>query len=203
MFGLENRTKFSLNLRCSHIRHSGRLVRTIVRLYSNAPKSGRPDFGAFRSCPVLKRPDFERSFDNRTILSGFRTFGQLYRQTGSKPVLNRFGTGSEPYCRYNCPNVRNPDVISGFQTTPIARMSENRTLYPVFRRLRYSKRPITGHLCPDFRRLRYSKRPITGYNCMNRTSDSRTCQNPDIFSSGLPNRTSGYRTFTVHMLKML
>ena len=52
--------------------------------YSRCPKSGRPDFGVFENCPVLKRPVFERSFDNRTILSGYRTSGSyLYMlQTG-------------------------------------------------------------------------------------------------------------------------
>ena len=32
---------------------------------------------------------------------------------------------------------------------------------------------------------------------MNRTSDNRTIRNPDNFMSGSPNRTSGFRTFTV------
>ena len=99
---------------------------------------------------------------NRT--SGYRTSGV---ETGSKPVSaqkrvpklvpNRFGTGLG------------------------TNLSENRTLYPVFRRLRYSKRPITGRLCPVIGRLRYSKRPITGRLCpvfgrllYYTTSDNRT-----------------------------
>ena len=38
-FGLENRTKFSSDFRCSDFRHSGRSVRSIVRLYYKRPKS--------------------------------------------------------------------------------------------------------------------------------------------------------------------
>ena len=43
------------------------------------------------------------------------------------------------------------------------RTSDNRTLYPVFRRLLYLKRPITGHKRPVIGRLLYLKRLKTGY----------------------------------------
>ena len=74
------------------------LVRFCLK-YSRCPKTGCPVWQTGRKyVRILNRPDFRRpgcskssgfqtsdwyqSSDNRTILSGFRTFGQ----TGSKPV---------------------------------------------------------------------------------------------------------------------
>ena len=89
--------------------------------YSDAPKSGRPVFGAFDLCPVCESSGFQTTSDNRTILSGYRTSGCFQFQppvighpvpienecrnrfqtgfgTGSPALAcrNRFGTGSKP-----------------------------------------------------------------------------------------------------------
>ena len=94
----------------------------LKKLYGKRPKTGHPVFGVFENPPVPKLSGFQTLSTNRTktsgyrtsgsylytasnrtlykpdvrnpdITSGFRTFGQLYLQTGLEPVLNRFGTG--------------------------------------------------------------------------------------------------------------
>ena len=118
-------------------------------LYSNNPKTGRPVFGYFHLCPVVESSGCLKT--GRYIRFSGRPVHSLYNvrilYVRFQIDQNRFGTGFglktgtktgfEQVCRYNCPNVRNPDVISGFQTTPIARTYENRMLYPVFRRYIY------------------------------------------------------------------
>ena len=81
-------------------------------MYSRAPKSGRPDFGAFENPPVPKRPVFRCSFDNRTILSGYWTSGsfQFQRPVIGRPVPTVFNRTSDS---------RKPDITSGFQTFQI------------------------------------------------------------------------------------
>ena len=125
-----------------------------LSIYSRCSKSGRPDFGVFRSCPVPKRPDFRSSSEIRTLLSGYRTSGsfQFVCPVIGPPVpiasnqtsdsRNRFQTGLEPV-------LVGLDDWNRFQT---GFGSKSGQYCPDFRRLRYSKRPITGHLCPDFRR---------------------------------------------------
>ena len=71
-------------------------------LYSNCPKSGRPDFGIFETCPVPK-------------LSGFQTTSEIRRKCPD------FGSsGSNFYMlqtgRYIEPDIRKPHITSGFQT---------------------------------------------------------------------------------------
>ena len=130
--------------------------------------------------PVFRRPiDLERLKTGRYIRFKRPKTGRYIRFSDvlePKPVWNQFRTGLEPV-------LVDSDVISGFQTLETSETSENRTLYPVFRRFRTSGSlnsnsrnllcPITGRLCPVFRRFIYIKRPKTGYNCMNRTSDNR------------------------------
>ena len=78
--------------------------------YSRCPKTGRPDFGVFEKCPVVKSSRFQTLSEIGTILSGFRTFGwltlkasgyQMFDSTdvyvGSSDILdqNGFQTGVE------------------------------------------------------------------------------------------------------------
>ena len=53
----------------------GQLRFQTVEVYSNCPKSGRPDFGAFENPPVCDLSGFQTLSINRTILSGYRTSG--------------------------------------------------------------------------------------------------------------------------------
>ena len=66
----------------------------------------------------------------------------------------------------------------------------------------------SGHKCPDFERSFDLERLKSGVNerfgrsksghmVTTRTFEIRTIRNPDVFLSGLPNRTSGIRRFTV------
>ena len=85
------------DVRFSDFSKSVRLIN--LRLINLRLSGYRPITGQI--CPDFRRPVpiyiqlqtgryINRTFENRTILSGYRTFGQLYRQTGSEPVPNRF-----------------------------------------------------------------------------------------------------------------
>ena len=77
-------------------------TKRVCHTYSECLKSGRPDFGIFRSCPVVKSSGFRISSENRTFIYGFRTSGFIYfrspvigrpvpnRRNRPKPVRNRF-----------------------------------------------------------------------------------------------------------------
>ena len=49
-------------------------------LYNERPKTGRPAFGIFENRPVPKRSGFQTLSDNRTLMSGYRTFGPFTLQ---------------------------------------------------------------------------------------------------------------------------
>ena len=51
--------------------------------YSDAPKSGRPVFGVFENCPVPNPSGYRTMSDNRTVMSGYWTFGLLTLQASS------------------------------------------------------------------------------------------------------------------------
>ena len=60
------------------------------QIYSERPKSGRPDFGVFEKCLVVKSSGFQTTSGNRTILSRYRTSGSNCIQPDNqvpKPVL--------------------------------------------------------------------------------------------------------------------
>ena len=54
------------------------------------PKSGRPVFGIFETCPVVKLSGFQTLSEIRTILSGYRTSGSFQSQPPAigRPVPN-------------------------------------------------------------------------------------------------------------------
>ena len=104
-----------------------------MNTYSEFPKSGRPDFGIFETCPVPKRPDFGRPVHSLYIV---RILNVQFQSTKTA-VWNRFWSTKLPKRSKSglvqwSSDVRNPDI-----------------------------------------------------------------RNPDINLYGLPNRTSGNRTFTV------
>ncbi len=118
---------------------------------SRRSKSGRPDFGVFETCPVLKRPVFRRRSEIRTISSGYRTSGSFQSQPPAigRPVPIVFNRTSDSRNRLKTGyNVRISDVrLETIET------SEIRTLYPVIGRLYSIGRPITGQYCPVIGRL--------------------------------------------------
>ena len=122
-----------------------RIEFVVFTLYSRCPKTGRPVWQTGRKyvrisniwlsdvrllpiCPVIGQIECNWTSDNRTILSGyrtftvsqtseirtkssgFRTFGQLYLQTGLEPVPNRFvDTIARTFEIWT--------ILSGFQTS--------------------------------------------------------------------------------------
>ena len=109
--GLENRMKKPPGIESSGFRTSGSQLTVRIsnaRIRFGHSKSGRfsPVIGRsgnwrrlksghnVRLSDVIYKPDVR----NPDITSGFRTFGQLYLQTGSKPVLVpiRTKTGTKP-----------------------------------------------------------------------------------------------------------
>ena len=95
--------------------------------------------------------------------------------------------------------LRKPDVrfgkpdekASGFRT------SEDHSLSPDFRQRQLPERSKSGQYCPVIGRLVPIGRLKSGRCTTPRTFKIRMIRNPDAFSSGLPNQTSGFRTFTV------
>ena len=116
---------------------------------------------------------------NRTILSGFRTSGPFTLQRPD----------------FECP-------------VPIVRIDQNRFgtgSKPVWNRFGTG---FGGFNCPIVRNPEINVRiSASGYRTLRlyHMSEIRTIRNPDAFSSGLPNRTSDNRTFTVDWkwLKMI
>ena len=94
----------------SGFRTSGSLL--LYPVFGRCQLPERPITGHKR--PVFECPNWFGHSKSGQFCPDFRPYGS---KPVPKPVLNRFGTGSEPVCRYNCPNVRNPDVISGFRSS--------------------------------------------------------------------------------------
>ena len=57
--------------------------------YSRCLKSGRPDFGVFETCPVVKTSGFQTLSEIRTLSSGFQTSGSNALNKGNRTISNR------------------------------------------------------------------------------------------------------------------
>ena len=94
-------------------------IQTMMSLdseYSRCPKSGHPVFGVFEKRPVVKPSGFQTTSDNRTVMSGYRTFGWLTLQ---RPVIER--SIQRPITGHNCPVFRHfkPKTGSVIERCPI------------------------------------------------------------------------------------
>ena len=131
-------------------------------------KEGEPD--VFE--PDVWNPDIYVRISNVRAIESTNQF-----RTGSKPVL----VDSDDWNRF-----RTPERSKSGQYCPVIGRSGNWIDLK------------SGHLCPDFERSGNWRCLKAGHRWMDRTSDNRTCQNPDAFLSGSPNRTSGFRRVTVY-----
>ena len=63
-----------------------KIAQTILYVYSDAPKFGRPDFGAFGNRPVCDLSGFQTLSINRKILSGYRTSGPFTLHASNRTI---------------------------------------------------------------------------------------------------------------------
>ena len=95
-------------------------------LYSRCLKSGRPDFGVFKTCPVVKTSGFQMLSEIRTLSAGFQTSSSNALNKGNRTISNRTSEN-----RTFCPVFRHYENPMCLKTGHSVRISDRLVPKPV------------------------------------------------------------------------